>query len=57
MISKYFYSKVICAKTTFISLWLNPEEICFLEKHHIAFYKKGEFYQVNCDQLKTLFIN
>ncbi len=57
MISKYLYSKVKCARTTFISLWLNPEEICFLEKHHVTFYEKDGFYQVNCDQLKALFIN
>lgn len=57
MISKYLYSKVKCAKTTFISLCLNSEEICFLQQHHITFYKKGEFYQVNCDELKSLFVN
>lgn len=57
MISKYLYSKVKCAKTTFISLWLNSEEICFLQQYHITFYKRGEFYQVNSDELKTLFVN
>lgn len=57
MLSKYLYSKVKCAQTRFISLWLTPEEIHFLMQNNITFYKESEFYQVNSDELKALFCN
>lgn len=55
MISKYLYSKVNEAKTSFISLFLEPEDILFLEKHHVTFQKNDNRYQVDADKLKALF--
>lgn len=55
MNSKYLYSKVREAKTPFISLLLEKEDILFLEKYHVAFQKNDNIYQVDADKLKALF--
>ena len=53
--SRYLYSKVVGARTKFVSLILGEEEVTFLEDHGIEYHKEKERYIVNCDELKSLF--
>lgn len=55
MISKYLYCKVKTSNTKFISLLLASEEIDFLKKFDIPFYKDGDVYYVDSEQLKLQF--
>lgn len=51
----YLSSKVKEAQTRFVSLILSPDEIRFLRKHHITFYRDAKMHRVNTEQLKALF--
>ena len=53
--SRYLYSKVVAAKTKFISLTLEKNELDFLDKYGIEYYEKEGRYVVNCDELKLRF--
>lgn len=55
LFSRYLYSKVVGARTKFISLILGEEEVKFLNYHGIEYYKEDERYIINCDELKSLF--
>lgn len=54
-LSRYIYSKVTEATTKFITLLLTPNEILFLEKYDVPYYKVADTYQVDANRLKTLF--
>lgn len=53
--SRYLYSKVVGAKTKFISLMLKEEELDFLETNGIEHYESNGRYFVNCEELKSRF--
>ncbi len=53
--SRYLYSKVVGARTKFISLVLERNELDFLKENGIEHYEKEGRYVVNCDQLKSRF--
>lgn len=57
--SRYLYSKVKEAKSVFVKMLLNDQELYFLEKYDIHFFKSTdkESYWVNSEELKVLFCN
>lgn len=55
MFSKYLYSKVKSSNMKFIYLILDSEEINFLKKYNIPFYKDGDGYCVDSEKLKSQF--
>ncbi len=54
--SRYLYSKVNETKNNFISIWLNDNDIEFLNKNNIEYSKlENHMYLVNCSQIKQKF--
>lgn len=53
--SRYLYSKVVGARTKFVFLVLEKNEINFLNENKIEYYEKNGRYAVNCDELKARF--
>ena len=55
MVSKYLYCKVKTCNSKFLSVLLDSEEIIFLKKHNIPFYKDGNRFCVDSEKLKLQF--
>lgn len=51
--SRYLYCKVNEATQDFISIWLDSNDIDFLNKNNIEYFKlENHMYLVNCSQIK-----
>lgn len=51
--SRYLYCKVNEATQDFISIWLDANDIDFLNKNNIEYFKlENHMYLVNCSQIK-----
>ena len=56
LFSRYLYSKVNETTHDFISIWLDSNDIDFLNKNDIEYSKlKNHMYLVNCSQIKQKF--
>lgn len=54
--SRYLYSKVNETTQDFISIWLDSNDIDFLNKNNIEYSKlENHMYLVNCSQIKQKF--
>lgn len=54
--SRYLYSKVNETTKDFISIWLNDNDINFLNENDIEYSKlENHMYLVNCSQIKQKF--
>lgn len=54
--SRYLYGKVNEATKDFISIWLNDNDINFLNENDIEYSKlENHMYLVNCSQIKQKF--